>query len=252
MRRGHSWTLALSASLLAVATSVAPVAASGASPAAAAKAPLRVLVLGDSYSAGNGAGAQYGPAACWRSKRNYAELYAAAVRAAPYRQPVTVTNVACSGASVQSYFKPQSTSLPAQRSAVSPAYDEVFLTLGGNDAFFGDIVRYCLFTVTSEAAACDATLTRAEKLLAGGASSALGKRLQLVLTDVRARTKARATIVLLGYPFLEGDRNLTLASDTAGKPPVAVGRRLYALGVSADKVQAASVAAVNRDRKSVV
>ena len=38
--------------------------------------PLRVVVLGDSYSAGNGAGDYYGDPAAYRSHRSWANLYA--------------------------------------------------------------------------------------------------------------------------------------------------------------------------------
>lgn len=74
-----------------------PVAASAAAP----REPLDILVLGDSYSAGNGAtddqGAEqsYGPDGCRRSKVNWSEKYAAALRAAG--QPVRLVNHACSG-----------------------------------------------------------------------------------------------------------------------------------------------------------
>ena len=43
--------------LLGSLAAVAPAAAAGSSP-------FKILVLGDSYSAGNGAGAYYGPAGC--------------------------------------------------------------------------------------------------------------------------------------------------------------------------------------------
>ena len=32
---------------------------------------LSILAMGDSYTAGNGAGAYYGPAGCWRSHRQF-------------------------------------------------------------------------------------------------------------------------------------------------------------------------------------
>ena len=82
------------AGLLVAPTSVAASAATG-------KAPSDILVLGDSYSAGNGAtddrGAEqtYGPDGCRRSRVNWSEKYAAALRAAG--QPVNLVNHACSG-----------------------------------------------------------------------------------------------------------------------------------------------------------
>ncbi|MXG91461.1 GDSL-type esterase/lipase family protein [Nocardioides flavescens] len=76
-------------------------------PAGAAPAPARVggaldvLVLGDSYSAGNGATDEqgdpqtFGPTDCFRSRVAWGEKYAASLRAAG--QPVDLANHACSG-----------------------------------------------------------------------------------------------------------------------------------------------------------
>jgi hypothetical protein len=64
-------------------------------PAAAqAASPLKVVQLGDSYSAGNGAGDYYGPKDCYRSSSNWAERYLDTLRAT---YNVTFVNRACSG-----------------------------------------------------------------------------------------------------------------------------------------------------------
>ena len=63
--------------------------------AAFAAPPLKVVLLGDSYSAGNGAGSYHGPAGCSRSSRNWAERYLDTLRAS---RAVTFVNRACSGA----------------------------------------------------------------------------------------------------------------------------------------------------------
>ena len=55
-----------------------------------------MLVIGDSYSAGNGAsGTTYGPADCYRNTTHWGERYAAGLREQGYA--VTLTNHACSG-----------------------------------------------------------------------------------------------------------------------------------------------------------
>lgn len=218
-------------------------------------APLRVLTLGDSYSAGNGAGAysavnvsgvQHGAAGCWRSRLNYAERFAAAIRASPYNQPATVTNAACSGAVTRDYFFAKD-GRPAEQAAVTSNFDVVFVTFGGNDAFFKDIVKFCLVGASDDARYCDPNLARAEGLINGGVNGGIGKRLLGVLGDIRDRSSASAKIVLVGYPFLEGNKNYTLPYARGVKrAPVAVGRRLYNINVEADALQAAVVAAVNR------
>jgi len=53
-----------------------------------------VVLLGDSYSAGNGAGGYVGPEGCYRSSRNWAERYLTALRSV---RNVTFVNRACSG-----------------------------------------------------------------------------------------------------------------------------------------------------------
>jgi len=64
--------------------------------------PLKVVLLGDSYSAGNGARTSsddrdyYGPKGCYRSHSNWAEQYVDSLQAAGYE--VTFLNRACSGA----------------------------------------------------------------------------------------------------------------------------------------------------------
>jgi lysophospholipase L1-like esterase len=64
--------------------------------------PLKVVLLGDSYSAGNGARDSkgerdyYGPKGCYRSHSNWAEQYVRQLRNSGYN--VTFVNRACSGA----------------------------------------------------------------------------------------------------------------------------------------------------------
>src|SRR3712207_6484476 len=92
---------ALVTALLATGLAAAPSGATAApadhhKPGARAQQPLDVLVLGDSYSAGNGAtddqgNAQtYGPEDCYRSRVNWGEKYAARLRATG--QPVNLVN----------------------------------------------------------------------------------------------------------------------------------------------------------------
>src|SRR5450755_843435 len=72
-------------------------AASAVFASVAAARVLPILVMGDSYSAGNGAGDYFGAKGCWRSPNNYAGVFARALEGAPYDQPTVLDNVACSG-----------------------------------------------------------------------------------------------------------------------------------------------------------
>ncbi|GAB7189437.1 hypothetical protein NUM3379_01430 [Kineococcus sp. NUM-3379] len=83
---------AMAASVI-LASLIAPVTA--ADPAQAATKPrLDVVILGDSYSAGNGAGRYGGPLLCYRSENNWGNQYA---RSLADRYTVNVVNRACSG-----------------------------------------------------------------------------------------------------------------------------------------------------------
>ena len=97
---------ALAGGVAASAVLLAPAAPVAASPGPSERAtvgfePLDIVLLGDSYSAGNGAtnddGAAetYGPTNCYRSRVNWAEKYAVALRAEGLT--VNLANHACSG-----------------------------------------------------------------------------------------------------------------------------------------------------------
>lgn len=198
--------------------------------------------MGDSYSAGNGAGSYYGASGCYRSRHNYAEEFASIIRAAPYRQPATVTTVACSGAVTADFSKPRS-GRPPQLDAVNNTYDLIFLTIGGNDAYFADIVENCLIAQTRDGASCASSLKRAESLVSRGV---IASRTTAVLRDIENRASSTAKIILLGYPYLEGDPKYTLRSGSGSKAPIIdVGHRLHVLGDEADQLDRSVVSSLN-------
>jgi lysophospholipase L1-like esterase len=198
---------------------------SHAQPVAAASNPnvLSILVLGDSYSAGNGAGDYYGPDECRRSHRNYAEDLAGLVEAAPYRQPATVVNRACSGATTSAFWSTQHKQ-PPQLASVNSSYNLIFLTIGGNDLYFADMIEYCLINKTAAGNHCLSNLDRALSLLKDGA---VKKSVGRVLSDIGeganpwAKANPAAKIVLVGYPYLEGDPSYTIVDRKQGKNSVA-------------------------------
>lgn len=229
------WAAVLLALLAVVATQVAPALVPHAplERAAAATPSLKVLVLGDSYSAGLGAGSYDTANDCDRSRKNYGQEYAQLVRERQGRT-VSVATRACSGASTTSYFRPQGR-LPAQRTWVTPAYDLVALTLGGIDLNFTAVVRQCLATASDNARRCSEVLTRTVRLLRSGA---VGERLQRVLADIRTRAGATTTIALVGYPRLEIDTHLTFAG-------IPLGKKLKVLSDLGEREQRDAVAALN-------
>jgi lysophospholipase L1-like esterase len=230
------------AALLAVAGLLVAAGAAAAGPAQAAartaRPAMQVLVLGDSYSAGNGAGHYTGNASCFRSSRDYAQEYAAILRK-HHSQPAAVTDAACSGAVTADFTQSQASGVPPQLSSVKRADNLIFLTIGGNDVHFSDVVAGCLIAVVRSGASCAAALTSAEMLIANGT---IRTRIAGVLKAIRAKASPSAKIVLLGYPFLEGNLKYTL---TAGKTVVKVGQRLHAIGLAADALDASVVKKLN-------
>jgi lysophospholipase L1-like esterase len=203
---------------------------------------LGVLVLGDSYSAGNGGGSYYGTPTCHRSGATYASQLERLVEARPGGPDTVVRNVACSGAVTADLLRARGRR-PAQVEAVDVNQDVVLLTIGGNDVGFSTIVTSCLLALTRRAAACDAALTHAERMLSDGT---LQGRLTNVLTAIRARTGPGARIVLVGYPYLERDASFTLSpSSSAGGAPVAAGQRVRALTDAGDRIGEQVTAALN-------
>lgn len=161
-----------------------------------------MLVMGDSYSAGNGAGDYYGPKGCRRSRHNYGEELAGILRAPPSSQTsASAVTVAYSGDTTASITGSRQ-GRPPQVNAVDGSYDVVFLTLGGNDLKFSAIVKFCLIARFRDGANCNPLLEDAQKVLIDGSFK---KKLAASLKAVRSRMDPAATIVLIGYPYLEGD-----------------------------------------------
>lgn len=80
---------------------------------------LDVLVVGDSYSAGNGAtGTTYGPDRCYRNTAHWSEKYAAGLRARGYT--VALSNHACSGGRTPDVHTPRPMDTQAGRTTAAP------------------------------------------------------------------------------------------------------------------------------------
>ncbi len=195
---------------------------------------VSILVLGDSYSSGNGAGS-YDTSGCFRSAHNYAERFAT-ILANRFGQAATVTDQACSGATSNDFAQAQNAQTGPQLDSVDATYDEIFLTIEGDDLGFPDIVRDCLVTVTALRSTCRSDLNVTDHYIAVGNART---DIRLVLSQIHGRAAPTAQIVLLGYPYLEGDPNLKF-----GRIPL--GKRIRDLG---DELEAIQTNTVNRLNK---
>lgn len=252
------------------------------------KHPRHHVQLGDSYSAGNGAGT-YTERTCWRSPDNYGARVARSMRA-------TYTNVACGGgvvadilnpralgdateqtetypvrargkdpekqwlrqakkqqlcgqpaeadwyydyevtsgeASGRSYTATVSCQLTArpQIDAVTPRTDAVYLTIGGNDIGFSDIVAECF--VVRDAEGCEGAIDEARSRI-----PQLRADTKKALESVHQRSKGRAEVYLLGYPNLVNTDSYSIPESA---PTYDAGEALAALQVHGDRAQRAGM-----------
>jgi lysophospholipase L1-like esterase len=143
---------------------------------------IRYVALGDSYSAGTGAG-RYSAAgqSCERSASAFPQLWAGR------HHPASFVSVACSGATTATVRASQLSALSARTTLVS-------ITIGGNDVGFSQVLETCVFELNS---ACVKAVASAESSV----RKVLPGRLDAALRAIRARAPL-ARIVVLGYPDL--------------------------------------------------
>ncbi|MCL2544012.1 MAG: SGNH/GDSL hydrolase family protein [Nocardioidaceae bacterium] len=146
-----------------------------ASPASAAT--VNYVALGDSYSAGVGAGSESG--SCDRSPNAYPQLWANA------HAPSSFSFVACTGAKTTDVTSSQISALSSSTSLVS-------ITIGGNDIGFASTMEDCVLYSTST---CVSELNAAEAAM----KSTLPGLLNTVYNNIRSHAP-NAHVVVLGYP----------------------------------------------------
>ncbi|MER7417353.1 SGNH/GDSL hydrolase family protein [Micromonospora peucetia] len=164
--------------LLAGVLSATLVALGLASPAQAAG--HHYVALGDSYASGVGAGSYTSESGnCKRSTKAFSALWAAANAPASYK------SVACGGAKTTDVINSQVAALSSQTTLVS-------ITIGGNDAGFGNIMSTCALKGSSACiAAVDAAQAQARANLPG--------LLDRAYTAIRNKAP-NAKVVVLSYP----------------------------------------------------
>jgi lysophospholipase L1-like esterase len=138
---------------------------------------VNYVALGDSYSAGVGAGSESG--SCDQSPKAYPVLWATA------NSPASFTTVTCSGAKTSDVISTQLSSLSSSTTLVS-------ITIGGNDVGFSSIMETCVLGSTSS---CEKAVSAAEQY----ANSTLPGLLAAMLADIRAHAP-NAKIIVLDYP----------------------------------------------------
>lgn len=117
--------------------------APGTFPEAGASGNLKVLILGDSFSAGNGAGNYYGVKSCYRSHTTWGEL-AATELGARTGADVEVLNRACSGAVAKNIVGGTTASPEAvDRTLSTDTYTRRQIWAGSQSEADGEARDYC-------------------------------------------------------------------------------------------------------------
>lgn len=213
--------------------------------AQAVRPPLKIVQLGDSYSAGNGARNASGDrdysgvSGCYRSSSNWGSQYA---RALSFDFAVSYVNRACSGGVIaeitgERAFKSAITGqlvacptpeypdeefwvrqdgipldrcqrrLRPQIEAIDTSVDLVLMTAGGNDARFARVVEQCFAVGKRDPGDCREAVT-----FAGNQLSTIENDLVDTFAALRQRMRPDARIVFLTYPYLVPDVNYRLRS----------------------------------------
>ena len=156
--------------------------------------PLKpYVVLGDSFSSGQGAGTYNTDTVtdtnkCYKSYNGFGRILGRDTSS-----PLTLTNFAACGGSITDNIDTNTTYpgvLQKQDQALSSNTKVVSLTIGGNDIGFGDVIRTCADPTKD----CDGAYNLAYNQL-----SILDNKLQRVYLDILKKAP-NAKVYVLGYP----------------------------------------------------
>ncbi|WP_243859042.1 VWA domain-containing protein [Actinomyces sp. ZJ308] len=172
-----------------------------ASAAITTNVPLRVALLGDSYSAGNGAGHYYGDKEAYTSSRNWAHNYVNWLN--DQGAHATLTNLAHSGNVSDDVLSSQLRKLDSNTNLV-------MFTIGGNDVNFSDIVTQCFMVGMRDPATCRQKIDDANSKL-----PQVKKQTLDILQAIDDRLDDNAQVVIVGYPRLSSKDDFTLRDSHA-------------------------------------
>lgn len=224
------------------------------------KPPFKIVHLGDSFSAGNGARASDGSEnfhsvkKCFRSPTNWGSRFADSLKGV---FSVTYINRACSGGVLKDFTEAREISgdcstidypdeeftseidgkckrlLQPQIGAVDKSTDLVVLTAGGNDAKFSKIVTFCFVAVIRSGEKCKEAVEFAGDVLDG-----FSEKLETMLSLIRSKMKPEGRIIVVSYPYLTLDTDYVINGYDAASA-------IRKLGLKGDEVQKSAVNSAN-------
>lgn len=175
----------------------------GAPASAHPKETIDYVALGDSYSAGFGAGPT-DDFPCLKTPGSFPD------RIDSRKSVDLVANESCSGAITTDIYAVEAEfGLPAQAALLTPETDLVTITIGGNDVGFAEVAEACAVNpgLTACGDAIEDALVNAEESLPAGLLTAF--------STIRAEAPY-AHVVVLGYPQLLSPQFGTFGTSTQG------------------------------------
>lgn len=163
---------------------------------------LEVVVVGDSFAAGEGGDNKPGfipepykyylPGQLTTCKRT---VSAAGYRLANELKADSLKFVACGGAKVDNVLNTGQHGEPAQVTAISTSTDVLPITIGGNDLGFSPLLQRGF---TGTLAASSPEVTAANVAL----STTLPASLDALFADIKSRIGSQTKVLVTGYPYL--------------------------------------------------
>lgn len=160
---------------------------------------INIVHIGDSYSAGNGAGSYYGGIKYFRSRKNWGEKYVKLLKTTDTK--VNYLNIAQSGNTTNFMLNTD------YLDDIPENTDLVLMTIGGNDVNFGDIVKQCFVIGLRDGSTCEKLVNSAKENL-----PAAIKGTEEILKKLEDKLSPNSQIILAGYPLLSLDTDYSLAT----------------------------------------
>ena len=160
---------------------------------------INIVHIGDSYSAGNGAGSYYGGIKYFRSRKNWGEKYVKLLKTTDTK--VNYLNIAQSGNTTNFMLNTD------YLDDIPENTDLVMMTIGGNDVNFGDIVKQCFVIGLRDGSTCEKLVNSAKENL-----PAAIKGTEEILKKLEDKLSPNSQIILAGYPLLSLDTDYSLAT----------------------------------------
>lgn len=148
----------------------------------------RYVAMGDSYSAGTGSSSYDLDNDCQRSSKAYGPLIKGDLGAGS-----SFRFIACSGARINHILNSAQNANPAQSSVLGTDTLDVTVSIGGNDAGFGDVLLRCGMPLVS----CDGDIDAAQDYI----RNTMPGRLDDAYARIRLRAP-NARVGVVGYPRL--------------------------------------------------